>query len=392
MPEPAPTLRPWGRLPGELAPVLRAELESTARAVAGTVAGSVPAFAEIDDPKFERDLNHAVRVALERFVELIGSREPALPPQVRDTFVGLGAAEAREDRSPEALLAALRLASRLLLRTAFEALAAVRPVAPDELLDLSDAVTAFIDELAAASTDGFALQVQELAGETDRRRRLLAGLLLRGGAPEPAVRSAAAGIGWHRLDALVPVLLPLDRARDARFRHGGEAVVVEREQDAVMLLREAPRAGRPQLAEYLRGPGVVVGPTLPWQRVPEAVRLAELTAQLVPPGSGPVFAADHLVTLALHGESSALSVLSQRRLGAFAGLPEGTRDRLLETLHSWLLHWGSRADVAAELYVHPQTVSYRLKRLRELLGDDVDDATARFELLVALSGRLRRPA
>ena len=94
--------------------MLRAELESTARAVAGTVAGSVPAFAEIDDPKFERDLNHAVRVALERFVELIGSQEPALPPQVRDTFVGLGAAEAREDRSPEALLAALRLASRLL--------------------------------------------------------------------------------------------------------------------------------------------------------------------------------------------------------------------------------------------------------------------------------------
>ena len=392
MPELPPTLRPWGRLPGELAPVLRAELETTARAVAGKVTGSVPAFAEIDDPKFARDLNHAVRVALQRFVELIGSQEPALPPQVRDTFVGLGAAEAREDRSPEALLAALRLASRLLLRTAFEVLAAVRPVAPDELLDLSDAVTAFVDELAAASTDGFALQVQELAGETDRRRRLLAELLLRGGAAEPAVRSAAAGIGWHRLDALVPVLLPLDRARDARFRHGGEAVVVERERDAVMLLREAPRAGRAQLAEYLRGRGVVVGPTLSWQRVPEAVRLAELTAQLVPPGAGPVFAADHLVALALHGEPSALSVLSQRRLGAFAGLPDGTRDRLLETLHSWLLHWGSRADVAAELYVHPQTVSYRLKRLRELLGDDVDDATARFELLVALSGRQRRPA
>ena len=37
---------------------------------------------------------------------------------------------------------------------------------------------------------------------------------------------------------------------------------------------------------------------------------------------------------------------------------------------------GSRAEVAAELFVHPQTVSYRLKRLRDLLGDDLDDPAA----------------
>jgi DNA-binding PucR family transcriptional regulator len=35
--------------------------------------------------------------------------------------------------------------------------------------------------------------------------------------------------------------------------------------------------------------------------------------------------------------------------------------------------------------VHPQTVSYRLGRLRELLGDDLDDPTARFELLLVLT-------
>jgi hypothetical protein len=41
--------------------------------------------------------------------------------------------------------------------------------------------------------------------------------------------------------------------------------------------------------------------------------------------------------------------------------------------------------VSAELFVHPQTVSYRLKCLRELLGDDLDDPTARFELLLVLA-------
>jgi DNA-binding PucR family transcriptional regulator len=66
------------------------------------------------------------------------------------------------------------------------------------------------------------------------------------------------------------------------------------------------------------------------------------------------------------------------------------RDRLLRTLRSWLVHWGSRADVAAELFIHPQTVSYRIRRLRALLGADLDDPTARFELLLVLA--VRAPA
>jgi DNA-binding PucR family transcriptional regulator len=66
-------------------------------------------------------------------------------------------------------------------------------------------------------------------------------------------------------------------------------------------------------------------------------------------------------------------------------LSDGVRARLLATLHSWLRHWGSRADVADELFIHPQTVSYRMRRLRELLGADLDDATARLELILVLA-------
>ena len=42
------------------------------------------------------------------------------------------------------------------------------------------------------------------------------------------------------------------------------------------------------------------------------------------------------------------------------------------------------ARVAAELHVHPQTVRYRLARLRERLGSALDDPAARFELALAL--------
>jgi DNA-binding PucR family transcriptional regulator len=119
--------------------------------------------------------------------------------------------------------------------------------------------------------------------------------------------------------------------------------------------------------------------------VPESVRLAELAAALVGPDPGPVFADDHLAALAQRGEPAALAALSTRRLAPLAHVRDSQRERLLATLHSWLLHWGSRADVSAELYVHPQTVSYRLKLLRDLIGDDLDDPSARFELLLVLA-------
>ncbi len=40
--------------------------------------------------------------------------------------------------------------------------------------------------------------------------------------------------------------------------------------------------------------------------------------------------------------------------------------------------------MAAEMNVHPQTARYRAARLRELLGDQLDDPDARFELELAL--------
>src|SRR5436305_13544420 len=115
---------PWRRLPVELAAAMRPRRATTVREVADAVIGSTPAFAELADAKLERDVRTAVGVALDRFLDLVGTEEPALPAGAREVFVGLGAAEAREDRGPDALLGALRMASRLMLR----ALAQARPV------------------------------------------------------------------------------------------------------------------------------------------------------------------------------------------------------------------------------------------------------------------------
>ena len=49
-----------------------------------------------------------------------------------------------------------------------------------------------------------------------------------------------------------------------------------------------------------------------------------------------------------------------------------------------VLHQGQREAVAADLFVHAQTVRYRMTQLRELYGDRLDDPNTVLELTVAL--------
>ena len=56
-------------------------------------------------------------------------------------------------------------------------------------------------------------------------------------------------------------------------------------------------------------------------------------------------------------------------LAPLAGLRPATVEKLIDTLRAWLLHHGRRDEVAAALFVHPQTVRYRMGQLREAYGD-----------------------
>jgi len=49
-----------------------------------------------------------------------------------------------------------------------------------------------------------------------------------------------------------------------------------------------------------------------------------------------------------------------------------------------LLHRGRRDQVAADLFVHPQTVRYRMGQVRELFGERLDDPREILELTIAL--------
>jgi len=65
-------------------------------------------------------------------------------------------------------------------------------------------------------------------------------------------------------------------------------------------------------------------------------------------------------------------------------LTPAAREKLVDTLRAWLLHHGRREQIAAALFVHPQTVRYRMGQLRERYGKRLDDPRTVLELTIAL--------
>lgn len=136
------------------------------------------------------------------------------------------------------------------------------------------------------------------------------------------------------------------------------------------------------------GAPVAIGPTVPWHAASASLKRAVAAYRLASTGGvgdGPlVVAEDHLATLLLTSDRGLAADLAASRLAPLDGLAPGPRARLTETLRAWIDRPGQVQAVAAELGVHPQTVRYRLRQLRELFGTRLEDPEARFELSLAL--------
>ncbi|MBW3703128.1 PucR family transcriptional regulator, partial [Streptomyces griseus] len=127
-----------------------------------------------------------------------------------------------------------------------------------------------------------------------------------------------------------------------------------------------PDADRSHLLRQLTDRTAVVGPARPWARASASYARAARARSLSPDIRD---TEDHLPELVLSADMDAFADLRARALAPLRALPAATARRLEETLRAWLLHQGRRDEVAAELFVHPQTVRYRMSQLRELFPD-----------------------
>jgi hypothetical protein len=70
-------------------------------------------------------------------------------------------------------------------------------------------------------------------------------------------------------------------------------------------------------------------------------------------------------------------------LGSLQDLPPEDKDVLFKTFRAWMNHRGSHAAAAAELFCHPNTVRYRLRRIEESTGRDLSAPRELAELCLA---------
>jgi DNA-binding PucR family transcriptional regulator len=74
---------------------------------------------------------------------------------------------------------------------------------------------------------------------------------------------------------------------------------------------------------------------------------------------------------------------AQRHLGALAEHDRSRNGNLMETLRAYL-EMGEQQAAARRLKVHPNTLRYRLDRIREITGLELEDPETRLNLSVAL--------
>lgn len=417
---------PWLSLPTEVSDLIRPRVGDIVEAIIEGIPRDVPVYAMPMEGRFGEGVRRGVSIALGRFLDLPGTRLPALSDDGKWVYEGLGRGEVRSGRSLESLLAAYRYGARVVFR-AISRTVDVSRMPPEVLLSLGESLFAYIDELSAASAQGYAHEQSERAGEQQRLRGELLETLLRGDATEAAVARSAAGIGWVLPETVAVAIVPFPHVEGLRAALGPDVLVAERGTDVVVVAPLATSSNRALLHRALRGRHAIVGPARPWVEAAESLQLATSasahglattasSATLLSPEvagpqgaskpspaatssksaedaagaqsgartDGPLWVDEHLADLVVHAEPLATADLARRRLAPFESLRPAVRARLAETLLAWLRHQGQRAPIADELFVHSQTVGYRVAQLRELLGDDLDDPQARFELELVL--------
>jgi hypothetical protein len=327
----------------------------------------------------------AVKVALGGFLSVASGEMTdagqATPPAMQGAYE-LGRGEARSGRTTEALLAAYRIGARVAWRE-LSSTAVAAGLPPEALVELAALVFAWIDEVSDASVAGHA---DELATAGRVRQQLLARLgrmILRGDAPD-AMDAAAERAGWERPTTLTAALVPAAQVGPVLAMVSQATLVLSEVGDlddvTLLLVPDVHGRGRGALLRILEGRGAVCGPAKPWRDARVSFERA-LRARDADLGLDTDKA---LVALVLDADPEARADLRTVVLAPLADLRPSTAEKLTETLRSWLLHQGRREEIASELFVHPQTVRYRVGQLREVFGDRLEDPKWLLALTVAL--------
>ncbi len=254
--------------------------------------------------------------------------------------------------------------------------------------DVREAILKYSRDVAFAAADVYA-RAAEARGLWDARLEALVVDSILTGETDEELPSRIAALGWHGHGAVAvlvgtaPPQFDVDQLRRAARKMGVDVLVGVQGLRLVIVIGRADLPGRAEPAPELTfleiaarlepgfGPGhLVLGPTVPAlvdaSQSARAALAGFAVASAWRHAPRPVEADDLLPERALAGDPVAKATLVER---IYRPLLAHSAD-LVATLWSYLDNGRSLEATARELFVHPNTVRYRLKRVSDVIGWD----------------------
>jgi hypothetical protein len=222
--------------------------------------------------------------------------------------------------------------------------------------------------------------------------------VLRGEADD-SMQSRATALGWGSVSSVTVVAgssperadtSAIDALRRAVGRHGAEALAAVQRHRLVLVLggTTSPVEVIREVAEYFGDGPIVVGPTVPHLfaagRSARAALSGLAAAPAWPGAPRPVTTEELLAERAVAGDAPARRALVERVYRPLLAHPS-----LLDTATAFLELGGTIEATARHLFVHTNTVRYRLGRITDVIGYDITAPREAFCVHLALVlGRL----
>ena len=274
-----------------------------------------------------------------------------------------------------------------------------RLAAPGDERRLREAVLRYAREVAFAAAEAYAGAAEARGAWDARLESLVIDAILRGEADD-SMQSRASALGWGSVTHVTVIagMSPagnaaevVDLIRRAASRLAVESLASVQGQRLVVILGslEDPSATVGALAQYFGEGPIVIGPTVPHLFAAGRSARAALSglgaARAWPDAPRPVLADELLVERVLTGDANARRVMVDRiyRPLTLAG------KALFETATTYLDGGGGLESTARVLFVHPNTVRYRLGRIATTTGYDLTHPREAHTVRVAIAiGRL----
>ncbi len=395
--EPIQSPREWAAaatLPPEITSRLLADIDVIARRMTRRIAAELALPAQFRSIGYLRSVTSACRDALRTLVRLLRDGRGLRTADLQ-RLGSMGAKQAEMGVPLEVLLAAYRLAARVVWRDLIGESAGLDLLPPATVIAVTGQVLEYLDEISGAVGSAYLETRERLMRRRDLDRDRILQRLVAGDVSPELRRLAAAS----DLDLQPPYLVlacsiaseEAERALEAALRPRGVLTVADQpgtwialvpgRKGAAVILDEADRA--------VSVPGSVrwgIGPVATGlEDVAEGARRARealhVGGRLEPSARAWEDAAVGIfATLAT--DPDAMRRFVDHTLGRVLAVPPSRSAPLLETLEA-LLATPSLNEAAAALGLHRHTVVYRTRRLAEL-GVDLDRSAAPHRLWLAL--------